>query len=174
METMERILPFRIVAGWGPRPPPTSYDPEPEAEQSPMSVALSRFKHRYFQSLATVEAGDQKTELELAFDVLYVLNQLSPWLEKLKHDGRATLVFGAQGSERELIAERRGSCIVYWFRDFFSDGADSPRACVSAGSFISEWQQLGKSILDILAEIYPPVERDEEYINLRERIDRPT
>src|SRR6478752_8343392 len=104
---MDPIQPFRIVADFEPQPAPTPYDPEPEAELSAMSVAMRRFRHRYFHSLVIMQAGEQEARMELAFEVMYVLDQVPAWLQKLGSDGEASLTFGAQGSERELLTQRK-------------------------------------------------------------------
>src|SRR4051794_8898813 len=112
-DRMNEISEFRLIADLRPEPAHTLYDADLEVELPPLLIALRRFKHKYFYSTAIMRAGDHEDHLELSFELAYALPQLPDWLERLaKGDQKGGLLFGSQGSERELIAERHGEMVT--------------------------------------------------------------
>lgn len=165
---MNEVCAFELKADFEPKPAATPYGPETGSQLDPMFVAMRRFQHRYFYSTVVMKAGGHEDLMELPFEVAYALGQLPAWLANLTRPGkRAGLVFGGQGTERELVAERHGEIIRYWFRPFFSSGGDSPRREVPAGEFVREWIALAEKLMDELVALAPELEKDSEFLALR-------
>jgi len=165
---MNEICAFELKADFEPKPSSRPLDPEAECDLSPMSVAMDRFEHRYFYSTVVMKARGHEDLMELAFEVAYALDQLPGWLANLMgSEKRAGLIFGAQGSERELVAERHGEIIRYWFRSFGSTGGDSPRSEAPARVFLRAWTALGGRLMEELVALTPELEKDPEFLTLR-------
>jgi hypothetical protein len=164
---------FRLLADFEPGPAGFDLDRNEAADASaPLMAAMQQFNHDYFYSQVSMKADDHEDTLELAFDIVYAITQIPGWLSRLASGNcRSGLLFGAQGSERELIAERQGQEVVYWFRPFFSDGADSPRIRAPAAEFLNEWIRLTNKVLDKLVELHPPLPGDPEFEELRKSLN---
>jgi hypothetical protein len=158
---------FRLSAGFEPSPGGAELDEEYLAELPPLLAAVRRFKHEYFRAEVVMMAGDREDILELAFDVAYALTQIPDWLRRLNDEGRASLMFGEQGSEQELIAERRGEVVEYSLRPFFTNPDACPRARVPAAQFLGEWTRLTGRVLDTLAALQAGLADDPEFKGLR-------
>lgn len=168
---VESVPDFQLVTSFEPRPQETEFDEEYAAEFPPLLAAIRRFEHDYFHSAVEMKAGARADQLELAFDVAYAITQLPGWLKELAVGGRAVLGFAAQGSERELIAERDGEEIVYWLRPFFSDPETGERSRVPARQFLSAWLLLTERVLDTLAALQDGLAVDAEFERLRATLD---
>jgi hypothetical protein len=170
---MKSLENFCLLVSFEPNPADWEFDEGCAAELPPMLAAVRRLKHEYLYSIVTMKAGDREDELELAYDIAYVLPQISDWLEQLvTQDGRATLGFAAQGSERYLMTERHGDRIVYWFRPFFSDPEVGMRAQVLANRFFNEWIDFIEKLLDILVNLQSDLISDSEFRKLATSIHK--
>jgi hypothetical protein len=163
---------FRLLANFELRPKDFEFEQDDTQNSTPLSIATKRFKRDYFYSEVKMEVDDHEDTLELAYDIAYAITQIPDWLIKLAAgDCRSTLIFGAQGSERELIVERQGDDVVYWFRPFFSGGGNSPRIRLPAVLFLNEWIRFTNQVLDQLAELHEQLPDDPEFQMLRKSLN---
>lgn len=172
MSDADGVQDFRLLVSFEPNPGGPEPDEEYLAQLTPLSAAVERFEHEYFYSVVVMKAGAREDLLDLAFDVAYALTRLPGWLRRLAEgEGRAGLGFAAQGSERELIAERRADVIEYRMRPFFTSAEAAPPVTVSAAQFLGEWRRLAERLLDTLAALHAGLADDPQFKALRASLE---
>jgi hypothetical protein len=154
---------FRIGRHWAARHPPHTPPEAFLAELQLLQAALIRFNHAYRGEFQIPLRGGELTLL-LEDDFEIVFDQLPGWLGQLAAtEAPASLLFGSQGSEFVLHAERRGEVITQAAESLDPDRplpATLQPLDVTAVEFFSAWTDFVLAVLDALADFEPGLRND--------------
>src|SRR5689334_8374978 len=99
---------YHLTYCWVARPSPHAAHDEYLFQLSVLHAALIRFNRAYRGEFQVPFKGGTLTFL-LEDDFAIVFDQLPVWLSTIASgDGKAELLFGSQGTELVMIAERKG------------------------------------------------------------------
>ncbi len=153
---------------WEERPEPHGIDAAWLSERAPLRQALIRFNHAWTGEFLVPLHGRTLSFL-LEDDLAMVFDRLPAWLATLAvADGKAELLFGSQGTELVLRADRSGGDIMVSATRLDDAGSriGHPKA-VAAGEFFGDWSGFLLSLLDALTDMEPELRRDDDWRRYR-------
>ena len=156
---------------WSRRPQPHRVDPESLEQFTPLMAALIRFNHEY-RGKFLLPLDGTTLELLLEDDLAIVFERLPAWLQALAAgDGRQDLLFGSQGTELTLSAQRSGESVGVSARPL--DPArwlPGKPLVISLDSFVRDWSGFLLAFLEELARFESALRLDAEWQDYRDRM----
>jgi hypothetical protein len=156
---------------WHRRLQPHEIDPDYLSELPLLTATLVRFNHKY--------QGEFKVPLQattLAFlledDLAHVFERLPDWLSCVCAGvDPAELLFGTQGTELALSAERTGNSVRVSARSFDpSRPLPGGPLVVPLREFVADWSQFLLTLLEALANLEPRLRTDHTWQQYRDTI----
>ena len=165
---------FRISYHWAARDVPHEPPEDFLAELPLLAATLIRFNHIYRGEFHVPLRGGVLDFL-LEDDFAIVFDRLPEWLSAVAStESPSPLLFGSQGTELLLVAERRGDKVVVSAQSIDPKhplSASLQPLEVSARTFFDQWREFVLAVLNALATFEPKLGGDAGWRDYREAIE---